>query len=304
MASLAHYGRKAAFGLVGLATAGTASALWVFRHDAWAAVASHPYFTVREISVQGAERYLSETSVVDWLDIAPGVSVWDVSPSRARGRLESHPFVARAAVRREFPDRLRIEVHERHPEAVVVLDRLYYLDRTGTVFGPLDDHHGRDYPVITGVEENAPAGRRAVFLRRLSRLARLCARRGCFGGVSEIHLHPQLDVVLHPTTPRVPVVLGWGSWAEKIARAEHALDHWSDNSAGLAAVDVRFRNQVVLKLAGGGGDEGRRLSPEKNDRGGWGVGGRDWLPDQPPAPSPRPRSRLRSAKQPTARFEV
>ena len=303
MKSWAYYGRKAMFGLVGLATAATASGLWVFRNDAWAAVASHPYFTVRQISVQGAERYLDEATVVAWLDIAPGVSVWDVSPSRARARLESHPFVARAAVRREFPDRLLIEVHERHPEAIVLLDRLYYLDRTGTVFGPLDDHQGRDYPLITGVEENAPAGRRAVFLRRLSRLARLCARRSCFGGVSEIHLHPKLDVVLNPSSPRIPVVLGWGSWPEKITRAEHALEEWQSDNGRLAEIDVRFRNQVVMKI-GGSADEHHQLSPEKNDRAGWGQGTKDWSSNQPQPRRHPPRRPPRSAKHRVARVEA
>jgi cell division protein FtsQ len=303
MQSLGHYGRKIAVGVAGLATAAAALSLWVFRHDAWGSVATHPYFTVREISVQGAERYLSEAAVVAWLDIAPGVSVWDVAPSRARARLEAHPFVARAAVRREFPDRLRIEVHERRPEATVLLDRLYYLDRTGTVFGPLDDHQGRDYPVITGVEENAPVGRRAVFLRRLARLARLCARRGCFGGVSELHLHPELGVVLNPSAPRVSVVLGWGSWAEKIERAERALERWSDGDGRMASVDLRFRNQVVVKVAGVAPGNGRRpLSPESNERAGWDLGTRSLFPDQPPAQSP-PQPR-RSAQQRAARFEA
>lgn len=303
MKSWAYYGRQAVFGLAGLATAATVIGAWAFRNQAWAAVASHPYFTVREISVQGAERYLNEASVVAWLDIAPGVSVWEVSPAGARARLESHPFVARAAVRREFPDRLLIEVHERRPEAIVVLDRLYYLDRAGTVFGPLDDHQGRDYPLITGVEENAPAGRRAVVLRRLSRLARLCARRSCLGGVSEINLHPKLDVVLNPSSPRIPVALGWGSWREKITRAEHALEQWSDDNGRLAEIDVRFRNQVVMKVGGAAGEH-HPLSPEKNDRAGWGQGTKDWSSSQPLPPRHPPRRPLRSAKHRAARVEA
>jgi hypothetical protein len=132
------HGRAAALGLALLALLGAAAGLWSARDRAWDAVAGHPYFVVRQISVRGAERYLSETAVLDWLAVAPGDSLWSVSPARARRRLESHPFVASASVRREFPDRLHIELRERRPRAIVLLDRLYYLDRAGTVFGPLE----------------------------------------------------------------------------------------------------------------------------------------------------------------------
>lgn len=299
MKSLARYARQAAIGAAVIASAGAAAALWSFRGTIRAAVGSHPYFAVREISVQGAERYVSESAVLAWLDIAPGVSVWDVSPARTRARLEAHPFVARAVVHREFPDRLSIEVRERRPQALVLLDRLYYLDRTGTVFGPLAERNGRDYPVITGMDEHVPAGKRAVVLRRLSRLSRLCARRECFGGVSEIHLDARLDVVLHPRSPRVPVVLGWGSWPEKIDRAERALAQWEGEVERLAAVDVRFRNQVVMKPGDAEESDGPRSQrPDENDRGTWGLGEKGWFSDQPPAASPQPRSALRTAAGP------
>jgi cell division protein FtsQ len=263
------HGRAAALGLALLALLGAAAGLWSARDRAWDAVAGHPYFVVRQISVRGAERYLSETAVLDWLAVAPGDSLWSVSPARARRRLESHPFVASASVRREFPDRLHIELRERRPRAIVLLDRLYYLDRAGTVFGPLEADHGRDFPVLTGVNENCPAGRRAVVLRRLSRLARLCARRACFGGVSELHLDPVRGVVLHPATPRIPIVLGWGSWREKIERAERALATRPASPEGVAALDARFRNQVVVKLAA-------------QDSEAWGPGAGRWNPDRPP----------------------
>jgi hypothetical protein len=43
-------------------------------------------------------------------------------------------------------------------------------------------------------------------------------------------------------------VLGWGSWSTKLERAERALHAWHGSVERVAALDVRFRNQVVLSL--------------------------------------------------------
>ena len=63
-----------------------------------------------------------------------------------------------------------------------------------------------------------------------------------------MHLEAARGVVVYPSVPRVPVVLGWGSWPVKLDRAQRVLDGWHGPIERLAAVDVRFRNQVVLSF--------------------------------------------------------
>jgi hypothetical protein len=158
-------------------------------------------------------------------------------------------MIARADVRREFPGRYEITVRERRPQAIVLFDEPFYVDRAGNVFGPLGRNHSLDFPVITGVRDSMAPGYRRWLLRRGLCLARLCDRVGCFGGVSEIHLDDELGPILYPITPAVPVVLGWGSWAGKIDRATRVLDQWQGREASLSNVDVRFRDQVVVRLS-------------------------------------------------------
>ena len=63
-----------------------------------------------------------------------------------------------------------------------------------------------------------------------------------------MHLADQRGVVVYLAAPRVPVVLGWGSWPAKLERAQRALQAWEGAAERLASVDVRFRNQVVLTV--------------------------------------------------------
>jgi cell division protein FtsQ len=201
----------------------------------------HPYFAIRDVRVSGAGPLLTRTEVIEWLGLKYGSSLWDASPSRIRKRLKAHPMITSASVRREFPGRVLITVRERRPAAVLLLDEPYYVDRSGAAFGPLRDDYSRDYPVLSGIDAGLSAGARARAVRRALRLARLCDRHACFGGISEVHLQPDVGAVLYPSEWRVPVVLGWGGWLDKVDRAERLFER-------LASVDARFRNQVVVRL--------------------------------------------------------
>ena len=60
---------------------------------------------------------------------------------------------------------------------------------------------------------------------------------------------------------------------------------------------------VVMKIGGSAGDH-HPLSPEKNDRAGWGQGTKDWSSSQPLPPRRPPRRPLRSAKHRAPRVET
>jgi len=221
---------------------------WSVHDRVWTAIRNHPYFQVTELEIHGTGPLLSVPEVRAWLGDSDQLSVWDASPVRLRKRLESHPLIDRATVQRQFPNRLEIEVRERRPEAIALLDQLYYVDRSGRLLMPLAGENGRDYPVITGLVEDTAPGYRTWAFRRAMRLLRLCARMSCLTGVSEVHLDRERGVELYPVYPKVSLVLGWGSWREKLTRAVRVLETWAGYTDRLASVDARYRNQVVVKL--------------------------------------------------------
>lgn len=226
---------------------GLALAVWLFRQPVGAALWAHSYFAATDLVIRGAGPLLSDDDVVAWIGVDDETTLWELAPLRVRARLEEHPLVAWASVRREFPNRLFIRVHERRPEAIALLDRIYYLDRNGHVLGPLTPRYSRDYPVITGLTLEMTPGHRAWVHRRAVRLARLCARVRCLGGLSEIHVAPETGgLVVYPRYPRVAIRLGWGSWREKLDRAERVLQASLDRIDQIVAIDLRYRNQVVV----------------------------------------------------------
>lgn len=208
---------------------------------------SHPYFAIAKLELDGNRR-LTRHDVLEWIGVHAGSSVWDATPADLQTRLESHPWIAHASVQREFPRRLTISVQERRPVAVVRLETLNYVDRAGHVLGPLRDDDSRDFPLITGLEDGATRGFAPIGIHRALQFLHRCERLGCFDGVSEVHVSQQRGVTVFPLRPTVAVVLGWGGWREKLARSARVLATWEGQTARVAAVDVSFRELVVVKL--------------------------------------------------------
>jgi cell division protein FtsQ len=226
---------------------GLAGALWYGAPSALKWVTAHPYFALTQVTVEGNRR-LTRDEVLRWAAIDQGMSIWNAAPGLVQMRLQSHPWVQRVTVRREFPHRLLIDVRERHPVAIAQLDQLNYVDRAGRILGPLRDDDSRDFPIITGLDGATTQGFASIAMHRALQLLRWCERMSCLDGVSEVHVDRYRGVTLFPVRPAVPVLLGWGNWRDKLVRLARVFAAWDGQTTRLATVDVSFRNLVVVKL--------------------------------------------------------
>ena len=226
---------------------GLAVALWQGVPPTLHWIKTHPYFALSSIELDGNRR-LSRAEILDWIGIGAQTSVWDVPPHRVRARLLAHAWIREAGVRREFPNRLTLAVSERRPAAIVRLNGLQYVDRVGHLLGPLRGDDSRDFPVITGFEGPEQADFASVGMHRALQLLRRCERLSCFDAVSEVHVDREKGLTVFPLRTAVAVVLGWGGWREKLARSARVFAAWEGQVERLAAVDVSFRDLVVVKL--------------------------------------------------------
>jgi cell division protein FtsQ len=226
---------------------GLSAGLWYGLPRALYAVKTHRYFALTNVEVHGNHR-ITRGEVLQWAGVNEGASAWDVAPDAVRARLQSHPWVRRVRVQREFPNRLRIDIKERRPIAIVQLDELNYVDRSGHLLGPLRDGDSPDFPLITGLGEAKSPGFTAVGVRRALRLLRLCRRLDCFDAISELHVDQDRGITIFPQRPAAAVVMGWGGWREKLARSARVFAAWKGQVERLAVVDVSFRDIVVVKL--------------------------------------------------------
>ncbi len=217
------------------------------RERAFGMVQDHPYFRVDRVVIRGVGDLVDEAELQAWLGFRPDQSLWNAEPRRVVTRIEAHPMIQTASVRRVFPSTLEIFARERKPAAISVQEDLYYLDRRGEPFGPLAPDHDRDYPVFTGVSVGTD-GQQRWALRRALRLLRRGRSDATQVDVSELHLDAEEGLILYPSHPRVPVFLGWTGWERRLERAERVLSTWKGAAERLARIDLRYRDQVVVGL--------------------------------------------------------
>jgi len=94
--------------------------------------------------------------------ILPGENIFTVDLDRARQRLESQAWIASAAVSRQFPSSIVIQVTERKPFAVVELERTHVVDREGVLLQTCDNCASLPFPRVTGVGQGADCSLGAV----------------------------------------------------------------------------------------------------------------------------------------------
>lgn len=106
---------------------------------------------LHEVRVMGLSR-ATEAQIRHLAGLGEGEPLVGLDLTAAEARVEQHPWVAAATLRRIFPDTVVIQVEERQVRALVMLERLYLVDTTGEPFrlaAPPD----LDHPLLTGLSQ-------------------------------------------------------------------------------------------------------------------------------------------------------
>lgn len=210
------------------------------------------YFGVKQISL---ERHLrvSEGDILDASDIEIGDSLFDLELHMIGRKIEEHPWIAKAEVKRFFPDQVVIRVVEREVRGIIDLGYLYYVDFAGDVFKMLDAGDELDYPVITGIDRqyllDNPDKTQGCVNLALQLMTELDSR-ALFNldDVSEIHYDEHEGLVMHTRIGGVPVRLGKQGFAAKLNRLESIYDDLEPRLLALKYIDLNVTDRVIVKL--------------------------------------------------------
>jgi len=225
------------------AAAIVASGYWVLTTERFAVVA---------VEVRGASR-VPPQRILEASGIHHGQNLWRIDPARVRARLEEMPEIRRADVVRELPNRVAIVVEERRPFTLVHAARLHWLDEDGRVLGDENRAVSTEVPVISGLSEEelvtmrttpGPRARAAIALIR----ALLRTGSALASEISEIDMSRPEGPVLY-TVDGVEVRLGQDDWEARIGRLQGVLAQLGASGETVSSIDLRFRDQVVLKTA-------------------------------------------------------
>ncbi len=210
-----------------------------------------PRFAVASVEVTGQSR-MTRREIVAAAGIRPGVNLFAFDTRDVVARLEALPLVRRAEVIRSFPDRVTVVVEERRPFALVYAGRLHWIDEEGVDLGLESRAVALGAPVLIGLgpddlggDRHGSASDRAALGISLLRLL-LRTQSSLLGQISEIDVSRAEGPVLY-TVDGVEVRLGKADLEARLGRLQGVLAQLGASGETVTAIDLRFRDQVVLK---------------------------------------------------------
>jgi len=214
-----------------------------------------PRFAIAGVEVRGVSRVSAER-VVEAAGIPARANIFRIDPATVTARLQTVPEILRADVIRELPNRVTILVEERRPFTLVSNGTLHWLDEEGRLLGEEPHAVAPNVPVISGLSEAELAALRTEpgpKARAALTLIRSLLRSGSalVGEISEIDMSGREGPVLY-TVDGIEVRLGAEEWEERLARLAGVLEQIGRTGEGVTAIDLRFRDQVVLRKGGQG----------------------------------------------------
>lgn len=225
-------------------------------------VAQRPYFAIASIQIEPTEgdsfTFLTAASVSATLAGRITGNFFSVNLDATRQLIESVPWVRRAQIRREWPNRLRVQIEEHQPLALWNENQM--INTWGEVFsanqGELPDD--ASLPQLQGPESSE-----RLVVQRYAELARWFAPLGV--RVQEVALSPRYawEVSLSQGTelklgrdPAADVadLHGRSGALPFAARIERFVQAWPDlmrrlEGRALASADLRYSNGFAITLA-------------------------------------------------------
>jgi cell division protein FtsQ len=189
-----------------------------------------------------------------------GRNIFFVPLAERRKQLEEIPWVERATVMRLLPDQIRVSVVERQPVAFAHQGGL--VDANGVLLDmPASMMAQRNYsfPVVTGINASDPPAARKARMAVYQRLVgELDADSQHYSNqISEIDLtNPEDALVTMPEQGGdILAHFGQDQFLLRYQRYKTHISEWRQQFPKLAAVDLRYDQQVVLDMAGGSTDK-------------------------------------------------
>jgi cell division protein FtsQ len=237
-------------GRLGLAALGLGIAGGIALLGSW--LMASPRFAIASVEVTGQSR-LSREDIEGAAGIAPGSNIFALDTRDVVARVEALPLVRRAAVIRDLPNRVAIVVEERRPFTLVNAGKLHWIDEEGVDLGAEARPVALGAPVISGLfSDDLGAGRAPAGERTAAGLALLRLLQGSDSGlgqaISEIDMSRAEGPVLY-TVEGIEVRIGMEDWETRLGRLLGVLAQLRASGDAVTSIDLRFRDQVVLKTA-------------------------------------------------------
>ena len=222
------------------------------------------YFSARQLTIEGMQR-LTREQVVRQAGVHEGINILSANLALVRKRLQAHPWIAEAEVRREVPSGLAISIQEHRALAMVDFGQKYLMNKNGEIFKAWEPSDPKNLPVISGLsrsdlrvygqsdpnrDDSVKAG--SAPFQAVMRILHLGGKKGSIlpnREVKQIHVDQQIGLTLHAFERGNVIKLGFSDYAGKYRMLTRLLAYLKRHRSILDFdhIDLNNLRRVVVK---------------------------------------------------------
>jgi cell division protein FtsQ len=151
---------------------------------------SSPYMKLKQVNMEGVDRKIRQ-ELIETCNLNSDLSLLELNLNGLREKMETHPWIRSAKLIRRFPHTLIVQAEKESPSALVLLEKVFYMNRWGEIFTQVKEWEDMDFPIITGVSEKDPKALKEKLEMASLILKALEPEKGLWSSnrLSEIHVN-------------------------------------------------------------------------------------------------------------------
>lgn len=225
--------------------------LFIFLMGLGGGLVRFPYFDVTDVEVCGTQ-HVSPEEITALTGIEPGINIFSLRGEKVAKAVSGHPWIKSVDLIRRLPDKVVLEVTERHPFLLVPY-RTSFLEvaEDGTVLAVRSTLSGQTLPLVTGfsVQSEVRLGQRLPD-EEVAQVSR-CLQElpGDFlSQVAEIHLDENKEITLY-TLGGVQILLGEPvKLKQKLALLSGTWSELKEDGETAVTIDLRTAKEAIVRL--------------------------------------------------------
>jgi cell division protein FtsQ len=199
-------------------------------------------FEVQKLSVSGLKR-VEENQVLAKAGFEVGTNVFRVKLDEVRERVEELPWVRYATVERVLPDKIIIKVVEREPIGLGRINgEVFQFDADAKILDP-DPVTGASFPILDGLRMGDHRGN----VQKVEMYRKVLDDVGQTA-LSEVHINDSQEVTVVSASDPVIVNLGAVDFRSRWIKYLQLKPQIQQQYPQAVRVDLRFRNQVIVRM--------------------------------------------------------
>jgi cell division protein FtsQ len=213
-------------------------------------LASSPYIRLEQVIVTGVDENIKQ-DLIKMSGLNSDSSMLSINLNEIKENMERHPWIKSVDLEKRFPHTLLVNAEKETAAAMVLLDRLTYMDSSGRLFKDVEQEDDKDYPLITGVSKVGEIRERQLkTAATVLDLFRTETGAWSHREVSEIHISENCDISVYSTSLPTVIRMGRDQLEAKMDELKKITRHLNETGKMqmVRVIDLSYRDGVVVSF--------------------------------------------------------